>query len=78
MIDVDDVDRGIGKSPQRGPEKGGMETDPLDLVDPKPVEEERHIPFFARKVHSDVAVGRTLRKRHLVVERELMPVLAGR
>ena len=53
---MDDMDRGIGKSTKRGPEKRGMKTDSLDLVDPKPVEKERHVPFLTRKVHPDVPV----------------------
>src|SRR5688572_21027612 len=76
FIDVDDMDRGIGKSAERGPEKRGMETDSLDLADPKPVEEERHVPFLTLKVHPDVTVRRIDRKRHLVVERELVQILA--
>lgn len=69
---MDDVDRGIGKSAERGPEKRGIETDSLNLVDPKPVKKERHVPFLAREVHPDVTVGRILRKRHLIVERDAL------
>ena len=76
MIDVDDMDRAIGKGAECGPEKCGMETNSLDLVDWEPVKEERHVPFLAREVHPNVTLGRILRKRHLIVERDLVQALA--
>ena len=76
MIDVDDMDRRIGKSAERGPEKRGIETDSLDLFDRKPVKEERHVPFLTREFHPNVTIGRILRKRHLITERDLVEALA--
>src|SRR5215207_1581727 len=76
LIDVDDMDRAIGKGAECGPEKCGIETNSLDLVNWEPVKEDRHIPFLAREVHPNVTVGRILRKRHLIVERDLVQALA--
>jgi hypothetical protein len=56
------MDRRVRESAERVPEKRGKETDSLDLFDLKLAEEERHVPFLARKVHPDVTVGRFLRK----------------
>ena len=66
-----------GRAPSAVLRNVGYRPDTLDLVDPKPVEEERHVPFVARKVHPHITVGRILRKRHLIVERDLMPLLAN-
>ena len=41
VIDVDYMDGELGKCLEHGPQKGGAETDAVDLVDGKPVEEEQ-------------------------------------
>ena len=49
--------------------------DRVDLIDGKPVEEERDLPFLARKVQANVTVGRIWWKCHQKVERELVQTL---